>query len=574
MLRMKYFVLSFVLAALSAGCATPPQKESVVGDYLTGRFAANTNEIDAAATAFDGVKLDGSDSDQLLRSAFFYKLAAGDIDGATQFVGKILENDDPEDDDLARLALAARALKAGDYAQVRSILVAEPAVDYFSGLMTIIDAWAADGLKGPEAALKILAVQDAEMFREFHPLHQAFLFEELGLNDEARTAYQLSLMAYGGSVARDAYGLFLERTGDLETARQHYELLAQYPGPDRQVALHGLARLASGKRARNWTPVDPARGAAVALYSSGSAILQQTVDQRSAAEDAGFRVGPPNYDTPLAFTQIALYLDPTLDHAQRLAGAILNTYGDSENAIAMLKRIPATSAFYEVAQIEIASGFLALDRKDDAMSVLRTAAKPKGATEARFAYGNLLTGEARHREAVSVYSDLIDALPEDPAEDTWRYFVARAASLVEINNWPQAEADLKRAVEISPEEPTALNYLGYSWAERGENLDEAFALIENAVAIEPNSGAYIDSLGWAHFQRGEYEMAVGHLEHAASLEASDPTITDHLGDVYWRLGRETEARYQWRRVLELEPSDELRASAALKLKEGLPEAAK
>jgi len=87
--------------------------------------------------------------------------------------------------------------------------------------------------------------------------------------------------------------------------------------------------------------------------------------------------------------------------------------------------------------------------------------------------------------------------------------------------------------------------------------------------LDPNSGAIIDSLGWANYQRGHYKVAVGHLEQAASLEPGDPTVTDHLGDVYWRLGRKIEAGYQWRRVLELEPDDALRASVEKKLEFGL-----
>ncbi|WP_375211162.1 tetratricopeptide repeat protein [Hyphococcus sp.] len=150
-------------------------------------------------------------------------------------------------------------------------------------------------------------------------------------------------------------------------------------------------------------------------------------------------------------------------------------------------------------------------------------------------------------------------------------FAGRAASLLELDEWPAAEADLLRAVEIAPQEPAALNYLGYSWAERGLNLDEAFGLIEKAVAIEPNSGAYIDSLGWAHYQLGDYDEAVGHLEHAASLEPADPTITEHLGDVYWRLGRKIEARYEWKRVLELEPPQQMRERVEKKIEQGLAE---
>lgn len=570
-MRIKFLSVFAAVAILVAGCAGAPDQGSLVGDYLTGRFAANSNDVGAAASSFNGAEAGGPATGEVLRGAFFFKVASGDIDGAAALAPKILANDKSEDDDLARLTIAARDLKAGKYAAAREALAAKAQVEYFSAAMVIIDAWALAGEEGPEAALKALAARDEETFRGFHPLHQAFLFEKAGLDNEARTAYQLALMTYGGVVGRDAYGSFLERTGDLDAARAHYELLAQYPGLDRQVARLGLERLDAGKIDRVWADVSPQKGAAVALYSFGAAILQQIGDQRSAAEKAGFRVGDANYDMPLAFTRIALYLAPDFDHAQRLAGAILNAYGDNEHALNVLRQIPKSSAFYEQAQIDIAGGLLGLGREKQAEKVLRASARTGRSREAQFTYANLLASQSRHREAAEMYGKLIDALPEDPPEDSWRFFVGRAASLIELDDWAQAEDDLKRAVEIAPKEPTALNYLGYSWAERGENLEEAFKLIEQAVAIEPNSGAYIDSLGWAHYQRGEYEIAVGHLEHAVSLEPSDPTVTDHLGDVYWRLGRKIEARYEWKRVLDLEPSDGLRESVEDKLKEGLPE---
>ncbi len=399
---MKHFPLWAAIVLLAAGCADAPEKGSLVGDYLSGRVAASSNNIGVAAASFDGAQAEGAPAEEVLRGAFFFKVAIGDIEGAADLAGDILANNDKEDDDLARLTLAARDLKAGKYAAARQALAAKAEVEYFSAAMVIVDAWALAGDEGPEAALKALASRDGETFRGFHPLHQAFLFEQAGLDDEARTAYQLAMMGYGGVVARDAYGSFLERSGDADAARAHYELLAQYPGLDRQVAERGLRRLDADKTDRRWTDVTPQKGAAIALYSFGAAILQQVADQRSAAEKAGFRVGDANYDMPLAFTRIALYLWPDFDHAQRLAGAILNAYGDNERAIEMLRRIPKSSAFYEQARIDIAGGLIGLGREEEAEKVLRAAAKTGKSLEVKFTYANLLASRDRYREAAQV----------------------------------------------------------------------------------------------------------------------------------------------------------------------------
>ena len=94
-------------------------------------------------------------------------------------------------------------------------------------------------------------------------------------------------------------------------------------------------------------------------------------------------------------------------------------------------------------------------------------------------------------------------------------------------------------------------------------------MVQKAVKANPQSGAMLDSLGWAYHRLGDDKAAVELLEQAIEIEPGDPDINDHLGDVYWRLGRKTEAQFQWRRVLSLEPTDEQKAAAEAKLKDGL-----
>ena len=127
---------------------------------------------------------------------------------------------------------------------------------------------------------------------------------------------------------------------------------------------------------------------------------------------------------------------------------------------------------------------------------------------------------------------------------------------------------MQEALRLSPDQPDVLNYLGYSWIDRGERLDEGLAMIQRAVELRPFSGAIIDRLGWAYFRMGDYPRALDLLERAVELEPSDPTLNDHLGDVYWRMGRRIEARFQWERALSFEPEepDTIRA----KLEAGLP----
>ena len=589
-----------VLAAL-AGCASAPREPSLAGQYLAGRFAASSNSVGDAAAAFaDGSAIAPGES-ELLKGALFFYLADGDIESAAVYARRILAakplapageattddaasadatkvkagdpsapDDAAADEGLAHVTLAAEALKRGRLEDARAHLSGSMESPFLESIAFLMDVWIEKGLSGPEAALAKIDNPDPRLFAGFNTLHRALLSEEAGRIDAARASYQAAVFSFGGPVGRAAYGAFLERAGDEAAARSYYEILAADSGPWRRAAAQAYQRLERGAPTKAFAQTTPAEGAAIAFFSIGGAFVEHAVVERARAIKAGFTVGAPPLDLPLALAQIALYLDPDRVEARQLVGMILDGYEDYEAARAVLEPIPPSSPQYEQARVGIASGYVATGDGGEAARVLRNAIRhDRDSVELKWMLGNLYAGQGEHGRAVEAYSGVIKTLGKNPSDDAWRYYVARGGSLLEMGRWPEAEADLKRAVEIAPGEPTALNYLGYSWAERGVNLEEAFRLIEKAVELQPESGAIIDSLGWAHFQLGRYDDAVGHLEEAVRLEPGDPTITDHLGDVYWRLGRETEARYQWRRALTLDPPEKLKASVEQKIERGL-----
>ena len=140
-----------------------------------------------------------------------------------------------------------------------------------------------------------------------------------------------------------------------------------------------------------------------------------------------------------------------------------------------------------------------------------------------------------------------------------------------MNQWAKREGDLKKALELYPEQPHVLNYLGYSWIDQGVNLDEGMRLIRRAVDQRPDDGYIVDSLGWAYYRIGKHDEAVKNLERAVELKPMDPTINDHLGDVYWKVGRKLEATFQWSHARDLKPDPEELAKIEAKLKDGMPE---
>ncbi len=151
------------------------------------------------------------------------------------------------------------------------------------------------------------------------------------------------------------------------------------------------------------------------------------------------------------------------------------------------------------------------------------------------------------------------------AKADWRLYYMRAIARERSGRWQDAEVDLSKALALKPDQPEVLNYLGYSWVNRGVKVKDGMAMIQRAVDAQPEEGAYVDSLGWAYYRLGQYGTAVDTLERAVSLMAGDPEINDHLGDAYWKAGRRTEAQFQWRAVLTLKPDEDIRVRAEAKL---------
>jgi tetratricopeptide (TPR) repeat protein len=184
------------------------------------------------------------------------------------------------------------------------------------------------------------------------------------------------------------------------------------------------------------------------------------------------------------------------------------------------------------------------------------------------ALGSIQRSRKMFAEAVETYTKTLGLIPRLDKRH-WPYFYARGTSYERLKNWPAAEADLKKALELAPGEPLVLNYLGYSWVDQGLNLKEGMSLIEKAVALKPDDGYIVDSLGWAHFKIGNYREAVRYMERAVELRPDDPILNDHLGDALWKVGREREARFQWDQALSLSPEPEDAVKIKAKLAEGL-----
>jgi Flp pilus assembly protein TadD len=511
--------------------------------FLAGRAAMDRGRSD---TAYDYLsKAPGLMGDAELRGrAFSAALLSGDVARAAA-LAPAEPGDDTELFRLGRLTQVVEAMASGR-AKDATALLANDAVAYpYRGAALLLAPWAAAMAGDKQGALVRPEMAGDRMVEIFGMLGHAVIAERLGQMDVAEGDYRtLAAMRSAGSLFLIDYGAFLERRGRQAEAIGLYDtLLARTPG-DVQ-ATDARARAAAHRRAPamlTWS-----QGAAYVLTGPSAGAL---VDRRGQAA--------------MAYLRLVQRLDPTRTDALLLIGDILQASGDSDGARAAYQHIPKGAPQYVPARMKLALSYQDAGQKDDAMRLARQTAKAFPADqEVQLALVNLLHVNGQDAEAVGVLDGLVARAP------SWRLLYTRATVLDAAGRWPEAERDLKTALTLSPDEPMLLNFLGYQWISRGENLPQALAMVKRAAEANPRSGAVLDSLGWAYYRTGDFKSAVETLERAVLLDPGDPELNDHLGDAYWRVGRQDEARFQWRRVLTLEPNEPTRKEAERKLKEGL-----
>ncbi len=375
-----------------------------------------------------------------------------------------------------------------------------------------------------------------------------------GRLDEAVATLAEAVPTTGPAPVRivQAYASLLARHGERERA---IELLRGQVADGRELPI--LVDLLTTLEAGEAPPppfADATGGMADALLGIAEALHQE----RGAAR-------------AIVYARLALYLEPELAEAALLIGDILAEQDNLEGAIAAYDAVGDGSALTQTAKLRMARALHTLGRRDEAYRLLEQQAEAEPQrTEALVQLADLARRDEEYERAEQAYSRALGRIATPQRED-WTLYYARGITYERTKRWPQAEADFLFALELEPEQPYVLNYLGYSWVDMGMNLDRAKAMLNRAVELRPNDGYVVDSLGWVYFRLGEYESAVDQLERAVELEPGDPVINEHLGDAYWRVGREREARFQWRRALSLEPEADAVATIEEKLKTGLPD---
>ena len=548
-------VAASAYAAAPSGDAPDASAASPYGAYLAGRHAQEKGSYGAAARWYEQALRADPQSPEVISRTFLMEANDGRFDRAVPLANKELKLD--SSDAVADLVLLIDRAKAGDKAGALARAEALPDDGLHRYVGPLARAWTRMGmgnLAGAEAAL-----HDLDKFDGFAPLEYfqlGTIYDFAGNAAKAEEYYKKTLDATGQLNWRlaDAMANFYQRHGRPDEATAIY---------NRFVKENAGSELAESVQANKvaGTPPAPLIGSAMDGLAEALFDLASVVNR------------PETIDLALIYDRCALDLRPNLTVAQLLLADILTGQEKFEQSLAIVAQIPTNSRYAWSAQLRAAANLEALGRIDQATAQLQAmAAKEPNWASAEIQLGDLLRGQKRFSESAAAYSEAIKRLKAEGMPPRWALYYSRGIAYERSNQWNLAEADLEHALELKPDQPLVLNYLGYSWIDRGEKLHPGLKMIEKAVELRPDDGYIVDSLGWAHYRIGDYPSAVEYLEKALELVPEDPTINDHLGDAYWKSGRTTEARYQWRRALQFKPEKEDVKPIEAKLDGGLPTA--
>lgn len=525
--------------------------ETVFGAYLAAGHAEEAHDYGRAADLLDRILAHQSDDPLIQRRAMLANLHAGRLERAIDLARPQVAVY-PGEVDIAGLTLAADAILSGDWQRATKALEPPRRVALARFATPVLAAWAHQGAGDTSSAMEALSVlREASDLPVLHDYHAGLIFLAADRPEEAEAI----LSPYGDNLEGTAIGMVRA----LARARL---VLGDRDGADALL--------------RGYNAVNPGLQEVerdIALLESDGALPPVVESPAAGSADAMVNLARQIRGRApliaLRYARLGVLLDPANDLGRMLVAAILETHDRHAEAITELKYVSDESVFGWDARIEIADNLILLERDAEAIDHLEAMTEERADDlDALERLGYLMRLRERYDEGTDYYDRAL-ARVDTVTGNHWTLFYHRGITLERTQRWPEAESDFQRALELKPDDPYVLNYLGYSWVDQGLNIQEALDMIRKAVEQRPNDGYIVDSLGWAYYRLEDFEEAVVHLERAVQLRPQDPVINDHLGDAYWRVGRELEARFQWTRALGLEPADEDRESIEMKLLNGL-----
>ncbi len=550
-----------LIGALLANCANETAESgralsngfetSVSGNYLAGRYARRDNDSRMASINFKLARLKDPNDIRLIREAFLSELRLGNVEEAAKLAEHSIKLDAVSP--FMMLVIGLREAKSGNWEKANDAFGKLPQSQLNQILGPLILGWTSIATGKLDLGVTSFSkISEKDGFEILGLLHLGLGYQITGEIQKADAAFEKALLH--DTVPPDRLKIstaaHYARSARLTQARKMIEQLSQ--NDIDATVLNIILEEKNTPLNKEVFITDASDGLAEALFDISQALKNDLTDELA-----------------IIFARLSLYMRPEFAPANILLGETLNQSGKHQQAIAHFSKIRAKSAYFLFAQFNLATTLQNIKKTEDAVSLLENMIKnnPKD-YRPHMHIGDLKRSLKQWDDAIKAYSRALQ-LKTGTENSDWILYYSRGIAYEQSKNWDQAEADFMKALELSPNQPFVMNYLGYAWAEQGIKLIEANELIVKAVEQRPRDGYIADSLGWVLYQSGDYKRAVPELERAVQLRPNDATINDHLGDAYWKVGRKLEARFQWDKAKSMKLDVDHLESINQKLKQGL-----
>ncbi|AVA20516.1 tetratricopeptide repeat protein [Rhizobium sp. NXC24] len=533
--------------------------DTFAGAFLAARTADVDHDYETAISLYKKALMIEPGNPEIRQRLMISLLLNGNLEEGVKYANEL--KNDPSVERVTTIVRGMDAIRRHDYKAAQDILKYDGPNDLDRMMAGLLLAWARAGSNhGKEAIAMVDKMKGPDWFNIFKNYHAGAIAITIGDTKSARSHLNDAILdKAGGATAPDTFMRAVMALAALEAK-----------AGDKQKALDAVS--VGDNLINNYAPLNALRDS----INKGQTPDQQVTDSTQGAASVLFTVGAAlnrdgAEDVVSLYLQIANTLDPKSADTLVLLGGLAEKQEQMDRAISFYKKVPNTSPMARISELQLGLALAQSGKVDDARKHLKALIdSDPNDIRSYLAYGSVLSDAKDFQGMADNYDKAAEVIGAVPNRGDWAVFFQRGIAYERLKKWDKAEPNFKKALELNPDQPQVLNYLGYSWVDMNMNLDQGLNMIKKAVDLKPDDGYIVDSLGWAYFRLNRFDDAVNELERAAQLKAGDPTINDHLGDAYWRVNRKLEAVYQWNRALASKPEDADIPRIKEKIANGLP----
>ena len=499
-------------------------RQTASGNYLAAQHAQKLKDWHKADDFLSKVLKEEPDNLELQKHAMVLAMASGDKNQAVDIASKIIDLED--ENLLAVMFMAMEKFSAQDYEGAISVLDNLKEQNAATFLIPVLKLWAQAGLN----KTNIYTLPPSSFYAHHALLIHHFIQPNQDLKDYAIKAYR----AEDSDVREiEKFADLLVVNGEADKAILLYQAIevSGFGDSDLNQKIEGLKNKEDINEFLTLPTIQNAKdGAALVFHDMANILVREKSD-----------------DSAIIFARMSLALNPLLTENHIIIGETFTRHERYEEAIFAYHQVSSNDKNYQTAQRQIADILHLQEKNDDAIKILTGLYEDYQNIEALIQISDIYRYEEKYEQAIEAYDQVLSKWDKTP-EDYWFVLYARGMAYERLKDFKNSEVDLLAALSFRPDHPYVLNYLAYSWADQGINLDKSLEMLTRAVQAKPNDGYIVDSLGWVFYRLHKFDVAIPHLERAVELLPYDATINDHLGDAYWQVGRKNEARFQWQRA--------------------------